>query len=313
LGLERLVMRYLFLNLKRFDILPALGGVNRLAPPDKWGTSIVSSLQNGLCHILAADPAFSENLMIAALLPEAHIISAMQALLPHVASAFHLEIGCQSVHDEDVGPGSNFGAFTTFRPASAMRQLGCTWTIIGHSEERAYLNQLFRRAGANSKAAAALVSEVLHKKVEAATKVGMRVLFCIGETADELAHRSAILARQIEEGLMGVDPSAIVLAYEPVWAIGPGKTPPEPTEIACIAAEIKKITPYPLVYGGGLKKTNARAIGTIDELDGGLVALTRFEGEIGFYPDEFCGIVKEYRQGVLSIPCVQNAKNSAFL
>ncbi len=309
------MMDYIFLNLKRFDILPRWGGVNRLAPPEKWGAYIATTIQAGINSIFCNDSDFSDSFSIVCFLPEAHIIGAISALAeysPDLAIPF-FKIGCQSVHDEDTAPGSNFGAFTTFRPASAMRQLGCTWTIIGHSEERAYLNQLFRRAGANSKAAAALVSEVLHKKVEAATKVGMRVLFCIGETADELAHRSAILARQIEEGLMGVDPSAIVLAYEPVWAIGPGKTPPEPTEIACIAAEIKKITPYPLVYGGGLKKTNARAIGTIDELDGGLVALTRFEGEIGFYPDEFCGIVKEYRQGVLSIPSVQNAKNSAFL
>jgi triosephosphate isomerase len=303
-------MPYLFLNLKRFDILPEWGGVNRLAAPDKWGTSIVSSLQNGMSRILAADPAFSEDLTIVVFLPETHIISAMHSLLHPAASAFHLEIGCQSVHDEDVACGGNFGAFTTFRPASAMRQLGCTWTIIGHSEERSYLHRLMVRSGANFEIATDLVSEVLHKKVEAATKVGMRVLFCIGETAEEVSYRSAVLARQIEKGLANIEPSAIALAYEPVWAIGPGKTPPEPTEIAHIAAEIKKIAPYSLVYGGGLKKRNARAIGAIDALDGGLVALTRFDGEIGFYPDEFCEIVEEYHQGLRS---VQKAQNSAVL
>jgi len=153
------------------------------------------------------------------LFPEAHIISAVRALsgyalsdhagishlvapsMASVPSEPRLEIGCQSVHDEDTAPGGNFGAFTTFRPASAMRQLGCTWTIIGHSEERAYLSRLLLRAGANAETAAALVSEVLHKKVEAATKVGMRVLFCIGETADEVLRRSTVLGRQIEEGL----------------------------------------------------------------------------------------------------------------
>jgi triosephosphate isomerase (TIM) len=107
-----------------------------------------------------------------------------------------------------------------------------------------------------------------------------------------------VLAKQLEEGLEGVDRSKVVLAYEPIWAIGPGRTPPSPGEITAIAAEIKGLAPLPLVYGGGLKLGNAESIGSIAELDGGLVALTRFEGQIGFYPEEFLEIVDAYFRGV---------------
>lgn len=283
-------MKYIFLNLKRFDILPQYGGVNKLAPPREWGAYIASALHAGI----ARRQGLSGNISMAVFLPEAHILGAVAAVPPEGA----LEIGCQSVHYEDTAPEANFGAFTTLRTANSVRQLGCTWTIIGHSEERQHMARLMTLAGAVPKAASRAISALLRMQVELAQRAGLRVLFCIGETAEQVSNRLPILRSQIEESLEGADLSKIVLAYEPVWAIGPGKAPPGAGEIADIAAGIKEIAPCPLVYGGGLKRDNAESIGSIAALDGGLVALTRFDDEIGFYPDEFFEIVDAYLEGV---------------
>lgn len=299
LAVQGVDVNYIFLNLKRFDIEPRFGGVNRIAPAREWGATISSALREGL----AARPSLAGRLEVAAFLPEAHLLGALEAgritasRVPNLKVAPSPAIGCQSVHSEDVAPGGNFGAFTTLRPASAMRQLGCEWAIIGHSEERKYLAAIMALAGATTESLARAVSELLGAQVRAAQKAGLKVLFCLGETAQEVPARREVLARQIEGALGAADMSRVVLAYEPVWAIGPGKTPPSAHEIADIASDIKKIAPCPLVYGGGLKKENAAQIGAISELDGGLVALTRFSGEIGFYPDEFFEILDLYAQG----------------
>lgn len=289
-------MNYLFLNLKRFDIERRFAGVNSIAPAREWGGAVASALVDGI----AARSALAGRLSVAAFLPEAQLVGALNALDGFAGnSAGHsaaFAVGCQSVHSEDVAPGGNFGAFTTLRPASAMRQLGCEWAIVGHSEERTYLAAIMARAGAAANTARA-VSEILGAKVRAAQKAGLKVLFCLGETAQEVPARREVLARQIESALGAADLAKVVLAYEPVWAIGPGKTPPSAQEIADIAADIKKIAACPLVYGGGLKKENAAQIGAISELNGGLVALTRFSGEIGFYPEEFFDILDLYAQG----------------
>ena len=95
--------------------------------------------------------------------------------------------------------------------------------------------------------------------------------------------------------LAGKDAGQVALAYEPVWAIGPGKTPPDAAYITDIARFIKSRLPHlPVVYGGGLKSDNAKMLAGIAEIDGGLIALTRFSGEIGFYPEEYLEIVRLY-------------------
>jgi triosephosphate isomerase len=283
-------MKYIFLNLKRFDIGPDRGGVNRLASPAAWGPAIASAIHAGLSSRaeLLGSSAF------AAFFPEAHILGAA-AVLP---GGSPLALGCQGVHHADTAIGGNFGAFTSLRTANAAQGLGCSWALIGHSEERRYKTELMVRAGASPDRAAAAVNGLINEETIRAQKAGLKVLYCIGETAAQVPNRSLVLAKQLGEGLEGVDRSKVVLAYEPIWAIGPGKAPPEAAEIASIAVEIKKLAPLPLVYGGGLKLGNAESIGAIAELDGGLIALTRFEGEIGFYPEEYLEIVDAYFGGV---------------
>ena len=119
-------MKHIFLNLKRFDISPEKGGVNRLAPMKDWGAAIVSGTQDALT---AYDPAEVEFVMY---MPEAHLLGAAAAK----AENSPVQLGCQGVYRADTAVGGNFGAFTTNRPANAAAQMGCASTLIGHCEER---------------------------------------------------------------------------------------------------------------------------------------------------------------------------------
>lgn len=275
-------MKQIFLNLKRFDIPPDMGGVNRIAPVAEWGGHIVRLTQQALLHF--------PNARFTMYFPEAHILTAAQAKTEN--SPVHL--GCQSVLDADTSIGGNFGAFTTSRTANAAKALGCESTIIGHCEERRYLLGVMGEAGDQE-----AVSRILNRQLRYAMAAGLHVLFCIGETAEERDDWQTVLRSQLRGSLSDVERSKLTIAYEPVWAIGPGKTPPDKETIQRIASFIREETQgLPVVYGGGLKLDNASMLASIPEIDGGLIALTRFQGEIGFYPDEYLAIIKTYMREV---------------
>ena len=292
-------MKYIFLNLKRFDIQRNFGGVNSLVSPVEWGSHIAGELEVGLGSLATKSGMNLEGYQFPVFFPEAHLIPAGKALEAKSDSpaAARLQLGCQSIYSQDVEVGGNFGAFTSLRTASAMKQLNCQWVIIGHSEERRAKANVMTLAGAEPDKVISVQHQLLNKEILCAQKAGLKVLYCIGESAEDLPRRREVLQRQLEEGLAGVDAANVVLGYEPLWAIGPGKTPPTAEQIAQVTAEVKSLCPCPVVYGGGLKKENAQSIGSIKELDGGLIALTRFTGDIGFYPQEYLEIVSTYVQG----------------
>ncbi len=276
-------MKQIYLNLKRFDIPPEKGGVNRIAPMADWGAHIVRSTQAGLNALPGARYTMY--------FPEAHILGAAAAKTPDSP----IVLGCQSVLGADTAIGGNFGAFTTSRTGHAMVAAGCGSAIIGHCEERRYLAGILAEAGAED---AAAVSRILNRQAKCAQAVGLHVLFCIGETAEQRDAWQTVLAAQLRDGLMGLDHTELAIAYEPVWAIGPGKTPPGREQIQETAAFIKgEAGGLPVVYGGGLKVENAAMLAAIPEIDGGLIALTRFSGEIGFYPEEYLEIIRTYLKG----------------
>ena len=274
-------MKHLCLNLKRFDVPVTLGGVNRLAEGRDWAERIVSGTREALESYRGAArfPMY---------FPEAHVISAAAS----AGTESMIEVGCQSVYRQDVAPGGNFGAFTTNRPAASMKALGVRSTIIGHCEERADKLGILQEARVTDTKA---VNRLLNQEIRCAVSQGMTVTYCIGEKAEERENWQEVLLEQISIGLENVDRSGIIIAYEPIWAIGPGKTPPGADVIAPIARFIKEQTGgLPVVYGGGLKQDNAAMLASIPEIDGGLIALTRFQGEIGFYPDEYLEIIRIY-------------------
>lgn len=275
-------MKHLYLNLKRFDVPVEYGGVNRIAPLKDWGSYIVAHTQEGLKHY---DPSQVEFVQY---FPEAHILGAVGAR----CEGSPVQVGCQGVYRMNTAVGGNFGAFTTNRPASAARAMGCTSTIIGHCEERNDKAGILAEAGVTNTAA---VNRLLNQEIRLAVEQGLTVLYCIGEKSEEQEHWQDVLGEQLRVGLDGVDTSKVVIGYEPVWSIGPGKTPAGKDYITMIARFVKERTGgLDVVYGGGLKVDNAEMLASIDEIDGGLIALTRFQGEIGFYPDEYLEIIKTY-------------------
>ena len=275
-------MKHLYLNLKRFDVPVEYGGVNRIAPLKDWGSYIVTHTQEGLKKY---DPNQVEFVQY---FPEAHILGAVGAL----CEGSPVQVGCQGVYRMNTAVGGNFGAFTTNRPASAARAMGCTSTIIGHCEERNDKAGILAEAGVTDTAA---VNRLLNQEIRLAVEQGLTVLYCIGEKSEEQERWQDVLGEQLSVGLDGVDTSKVVIGYEPVWSIGPGKTPAGKDYITMIARFVKERTDgLDVVYGGGLKVDNAEMLASIDEIDGGLIALTRFQGEIGFYPDEYLEIIKTY-------------------
>ena len=275
-------MKHIYLNLKRFDVPAELGGVNRIADMKEWGKYIVENTQEELKKY------FPEEVEFAMFFPEIHLFSACQAKTENSP----VQIGCQGVFRDDVAPGKNFGAFTTGRPAAAMKAAGCETVIIGHCEERNNLAGILAEAGVvNTKA----VNTILNKEIKSAVDRGMKVLYCIGEKSEELEQWQEVLGEQLELGLKDVDKSMVTIAYEPVWSIGPGKTPAGKEYITKIARFVKEKTDgMDIVYGGGLKQDNAAMLASIPEIDGGLIALTRFQGEIGYYPEEYLEIISLY-------------------
>ncbi|MBD3949827.1 triosephosphate isomerase [Tuanshanicoccus lijuaniae] len=273
-------MKHIHLNLKRFDILPEFGGVNHLVNPKEWGSFIIENLND----LISSLGKLEQDVNFTVYLPEVHLLGALGA------QNEYLSIGCQSIYREDTSIGGNFGAYTTHRTGNSMKQIGVTATIIGHLEERLDKKGVLANAGVSDFSS---IDKLLNKELLSAQNAGLNILYCVGETLEQRHEWKTILKKQLDLGLENVELSNVTIAYEPVWAIGPGKIPPTTTEVKEVVQYIKKLYPeLSVIYGGGLKLDNVQSLAEITELDGGLIALTRFTEEIGFYPDEYIEIVR---------------------
>ncbi|MCB1970883.1 MAG: triose-phosphate isomerase [Geminicoccaceae bacterium] len=175
-----------------------------------------------------------------------------------VASS-NIVVGGQDCHEKASG------AYTGSVSASMLRDIGATSVIVGHSERRHGLGE---------------TDAVVKAKAEAALAAGLLTVLCIGETeADYVAGRQIeVLQRQIDNSLpASCHADRVVIAYEPVWAIGTGRTPTL-DEIAVIHGKLAGMTamrtqgePLALLYGGSVKPDNAADIMSIDHVDGVLV------------------------------------------
>lgn len=186
-------------------------------------------------------------------------------------------LGAQNLHWEEKG------AFTGEVSPGMLKEF-CQYVIIGHSERRTYFGE---------------TDESVNKKLHAALKAGLIPIVCVGETLEqyEAGATSEVVRRQIRVGLAGIaSPEKIVVAYEPVWAIGTGKASsgenanfvhqqvirPALSELfGAQGAEVIRI-----LYGGSVTAANAAEFFAFPDIDGALV------GGASLKPDEFVAITK---------------------
>lgn len=176
----------------------------------------------------------------------------------------NIQLGAQNMYHEASG------AYTGEISAEMLRHFFCTYVILGHSERRTYFDEN---------------DEFVNKKVVAALQNSLKPILCVGETLEEReAERTLeVVERQVRGGLVGVDEESaenLVIAYEPVWAIGTGKTA-TPEMAQEVHAEIRRMlvdlfgksvaSRIRILYGGSMKPDNASDLMDQPDIDGGLI------------------------------------------
>ena len=192
-----------------------------------------------------------------------------------------LFLGAQNCADKESG------AYTGEVSAEMVKSTGADYVILGHSERRAYYDE---------------TDEILSVKVKLALKNNLTPIFCIGEVLEEreAGKHFDIVKSQLENGLFDLSPedfSKIVIAYEPVWAIGTGKTatPEQAQEIHKVIRDSIKAKygdtiadDCSILYGGSCKPSNAAELFANPDVDGGLI------GGAALKADDFMGIIKAF-------------------
>ncbi len=162
------------------------------------------------------------------------------------------------------------GAYTGEVSAKMLKSFGVEYVILGHSERRTYFKES---------------DEFINQKIKRAIEFNLKPIFCLGETLEERENGKTfeVVKSQLTKGLFGVsrlDLEKIVIAYEPVWAIGTGKTatPEQAQEVhAFLREELSKLydseisSKIRILYGGSVKPENARDLFKQPDIDGGLI------------------------------------------
>lgn len=172
----------------------------------------------------------------------------------------NISVGAQNLHWEEEG------AFTGEVSADMLKAVGCTYVIIGHSERRQYFGE---------------TDETVNKKIKAALKHNLLPIVCVGETLEQREKNETfkVIEKQIKGGLGTLDVglwTSIVIAYEPVWAIGTGKTA-TPEQAQEVHKFIRGLLPKEvaqevrILYGGSVKPENVKELMAKPDIDGGLV------------------------------------------
>ncbi len=214
-----------------------------------------------------------ENVGVAVCPPDVNLTAVAE-----VVGGTGIGLGAQNMHPE------MSGAYTGETSAAMLNQIGCTHVILGHSERRQYFKE---------------TNAFINQKVKRALSEGLIPILCVGETLAERERNEAIgvVRTQLKEGLADVtvdDPGRLVLAYEPVWAIGTGRTatPEQAQEMhAFIRAWISNkfgkdlASGINVLYGGSVKPGNAATLFAEPDIDGGLI------GGAGLKADSFGDII----------------------
>lgn len=182
--------------------------------------------------------------------------------IPHVAEVIRdkkteLLLCAQNCHWEDSG------AFTGEVSPSMLKEAGVEYVIIGHSERR----EIFKET-----------DRMINMKLKALKRNGLKAILCVGEKLEEREKglTEEIIKKQIEEGLDGIEVDGIVIAYEPVWAIGTGKTatPEMAEEVHSFIKELIRKAhgqEVKVIYGGSVKPENIKSLIATPDIEGALV------------------------------------------
>ena len=162
------------------------------------------------------------------------------------------------------------GAFTGEISANMIKNANAEYVIVGHSERR----QIFGES-----------NDLLNMKLKACLAKGLKVIFCIGETLEEKPKYKSVLKKQIMKGFDDIsDFSNVIIAYEPVWAIGTGKVATT-SDISKVHGYIKSLVQeqfkvnLPVLYGGSVKPSNSKEILALAEVDGVLIGGASLKAE----------------------------------
>ena len=178
------------------------------------------------------------------------------------AKGSRIKIGAENVHWAEKG------AFTGEISVNMLKEYGVKYVIVGHSERRQYFGE---------------TDETVNKRTLAALAGGLTPIVCVGETLEEResGKTNAVLDRQLEEGLKGVeDLTKLVIAYEPVWAIGTGRTATDEQAEETIGYIRKKLSNLfsrkeanrgRIQYGGAMNAKNCKGLMAQPDIDGGLI------------------------------------------
>ncbi|MBE6386849.1 MAG: triose-phosphate isomerase [Lentisphaerae bacterium] len=232
-----------------------------------WKMNKNASEGRALVEALKAQTAALENVEIVVCPPFTTIGAAVEA-----AAGSNIGVGAQNIH------WAESGAFTGEISADMLKTSGVKYVIIGHSERRQYFGE---------------TDETVNKRLAAALAAGLIPIVCIGELLEEreAGKTEEVLSTQIRGGLANVsaeDAAKIVIAYEPVWAIGTGKTAtPEMAQAAhsFIRAELAAMfgtetaEAMRIQYGGSMKPANARELVAQKDIDGGLIGGAALDAE----------------------------------
>ncbi|MBD0310386.1 MAG: triose-phosphate isomerase [Microcoleus sp. T1-bin1] len=165
-----------------------------------------------------------------------------------------IRLGAQNVHWQESG------AFTGEISGPMLSELGVRYVIVGHSERHQYFGE---------------TDETVNLRLKAAQKYGLIPILCVGETKQQrdAGETEAHIFSQLEKDLVGVDQQALVIAYEPIWAIGTGDTCEAKEANRVIGLIRSKLTnpDVPIQYGGSVKPENIDEVMAMPEIDGVLV------------------------------------------
>ncbi|HBE47695.1 MAG TPA: triose-phosphate isomerase, partial [Cyanobacteria bacterium UBA11369] len=179
-----------------------------------------------------------------------------------------VQLGAQNVHWADAG------AFTGEIAPMMLTEIGVRYAIIGHSERRQYFGE---------------TDETVNKRLKAAQKYDLTPILCVGESKQQrdAGETESLIISQLEKGLVDVDQNNLVIAYEPIWAIGTGDTceSKEANRVIGLIRSQLSNPDVPIQYGGSVKPDNIDEIMAQPEIDGALV------GGASLEPASFARIV----------------------